>query len=60
MIAVEGIGKRFRLYSRPSDRLWEILFRRPRHSVHQALDDVSPTGRPWVSSAPTAPGSRRS
>ena len=41
MIAVEGIGKRFRLYSRPSDRLWEILFRRPRHSVHQALDDVS-------------------
>lgn len=41
MIAVRGIGKSFRLYSRPSDRLWEILFRRPRHSVHQALDEVS-------------------
>lgn len=40
MIRVEGLNKSFRLYRQPSDRLIEILTRRPRHQVHAALRDV--------------------
>lgn len=41
MIVVSGISKRFKLYSKPSDRLKEIILRRPFHTSYQALDNVS-------------------
>lgn len=41
MIVAEHISKSFRLYRKPSDRLREILLRRPFHSVHHALRDIS-------------------
>lgn len=41
MIHARHLSKRFRLYRTPSDRLKEILLRRPFHHIHQALDDVS-------------------
>jgi lipopolysaccharide transport system ATP-binding protein len=41
MIVVSGISKRFKLYSRPSDRLKEIFLRRPFHTTYQALENVS-------------------
>ena len=41
MIRVRNIAKAFRLYRSPADRLREILFRKPLHHMHQALDDVS-------------------
>ncbi|GHV44101.1 ABC transporter [Synergistales bacterium] len=41
MIEFAGVSKKFKLYSSPADRLREILFRRPMHSVYQALNDVS-------------------
>ena len=41
MIVVSGISKRFKLYSKPSDRLKEIILRRPFHTSYQALENVS-------------------
>lgn len=41
MIDAQDITKHFRFYARPSDRLREIVTRRPRHHSHQALDGVS-------------------
>jgi len=41
MITVNGITKIFRLYQRPSDRLKEIVLRRPFHKEYTALDAVS-------------------
>jgi lipopolysaccharide transport system ATP-binding protein len=41
VIRVTKISKRFKLYRKPSDRILESLVRRPRHSVHQALREVS-------------------
>ncbi|MBK1692012.1 ABC transporter ATP-binding protein [Ectothiorhodospira mobilis] len=41
MIRVHALSKRFRLYRRPTDRLREILLRRPFHTPHQALSDIS-------------------
>lgn len=41
MIDVQGITKHFRFYAKPSDRLREILTRRPRHHSHKALDGIS-------------------
>lgn len=41
MIEVIGISKRFKLYRKPSDRVIESLLRRPRHTTHHALRDVS-------------------
>ena len=41
MIVVSGISKRFKLYSKPSDRLKEIILRRPFHTTYQALENVS-------------------
>ncbi len=40
-ITVRDLGKDYRIYSRPSDRLWEALTRRPRHRVFTALDGVN-------------------
>lgn len=40
MIRVEQLSKSYKLYRRPSDRLWEALLRRPRHSRHHALNAV--------------------
>ena len=40
MISVQGLGKEFRHYHSPADRLREALLRRPFHTVHQALEDV--------------------
>ncbi len=41
MIKVEGISKRFKLYHSPSDRLKEIVLRRPYHKDFTALDNIS-------------------
>jgi len=43
IISVEGVSKRYRLYARPQDRLWEGLFRGRRtwHQEFWALRDVS-------------------
>lgn len=41
MIRVAGVNKQFRLYSKPSDRLRELILRRPYHTVHQALQGIS-------------------
>jgi len=41
MIRASHLCKRFRLYHSPSDRLKEIILRRPYHHVHQALEDIS-------------------
>jgi len=35
-----GIEKRYPVYARPQDRLWEHLLRRPRHHVHVALTGI--------------------
>jgi len=42
LILVENVSKLYRLYRRPSDRLWELLPRsRPRHTHFWALRDIS-------------------
>ncbi len=42
MVLVENVSKLYRLYRRPSDRLWELFPRsRPRHSDFWALRDIS-------------------
>jgi len=35
-----GIEKRYAVYARPQDRLWEWLLRRPRHHLHVALAGI--------------------
>jgi len=40
-IEVSHVSKVYRLYRQPSDRLREIIFRRPRHQAFVSLDDVS-------------------
>lgn len=41
MIHVRQLSKSFRLYRKPSDRLKEILLRKPYHHNHKALDNIS-------------------
>lgn len=41
MIEVSHLVKTFKLYRQPEDRLKEILLRRPFHSRHHALRDIS-------------------
>ena len=41
MIEVRNVTKQFKLYKKPSDRLKEILLRRPFHQVFKALNNVS-------------------
>lgn len=41
MIRVSHLGKRFKMYDKPSDRLKEIIFRRSYHHSFEALKDVS-------------------
>ena len=41
MIRASGLGKTYRLYDRPIDRLIELFAPRPRHRVFPALSDVS-------------------
>jgi|SRR5690554_5537530 len=41
MIHAQDITKHFRFYAKPSDRLREIITRRPRHHSHKALDGIS-------------------
>ena len=40
-IEATGLGKVYRRYRRPSDRLWEALSGRPRHGEFAALSDVT-------------------
>lgn len=40
-IDVEDLCKSFKIYDRPRDRLTEILLRKPRHTVYDALSDIS-------------------
>ncbi|HVS01042.1 MAG TPA: ABC transporter ATP-binding protein [Thermoanaerobaculia bacterium] len=40
-VAAERLTKTYRVYSRPLDRLAELVIRRPRHRKFQALEDVS-------------------
>ncbi|MDD3609745.1 MAG: ABC transporter ATP-binding protein [Halothiobacillaceae bacterium] len=46
VIRLEGVGKGYRVYERPLDRLREALTRRPVHRTHWALRDVSLDIRP--------------
>lgn len=41
MIHLERVCKRFRLYPRPADRLWEAITGRCRHQWHTAVDRIS-------------------
>lgn len=41
MIEAHRLSKHFRFYAQPSDRLKEIITRKPRHRRHTALDDIS-------------------
>lgn len=41
VIVVTDLVKRYKCYASPSDRLKEILFKKPRHRVFTALDHVS-------------------
>ena len=41
MIRVSALSKTFRLYRKASDRLREILWRRPFHTEHRALENIS-------------------
>lgn len=41
VLKVEHVSKQFRIYRRTADRLVEGLFKRQRHRLHVALDDVS-------------------
>jgi lipopolysaccharide transport system ATP-binding protein len=42
IISVDNVGKHYRLYDSPSDRLWELLpWRKPRFRVFQALQALS-------------------
>ncbi|MDT8428101.1 MAG: polysaccharide ABC transporter ATP-binding protein [Pseudomonadales bacterium] len=40
-ISVENVHKDFRIYSRPQDRLLELLLRKPRHKLFHVLQDIS-------------------
>ncbi len=40
-IEVQNISKEYKLYQRPSDRLKEIIFRKPYHQTFQAMKNIS-------------------
>jgi lipopolysaccharide transport system ATP-binding protein len=40
-IRARDLGKTYRVYARPADRLFEVLTGRARHRAHRALDPVS-------------------
>jgi ABC-type polysaccharide/polyol phosphate transport system ATPase subunit len=40
-IRVHDLGKTYKLYAKPSDRLKEVLLRRPKHLAFQSLKSVS-------------------
>lgn len=40
-VRADHVSKSYRLYDRPTDRLKELLLRRPRHRDFQALSDIS-------------------
>jgi ABC-type polysaccharide/polyol phosphate transport system ATPase subunit len=40
-VYAEGLGKVYKVYGSPWDRLWEALIRRPRHREFRALENVS-------------------
>ena len=47
-ISVEGLFKDFKIYTRPQDRLIELLLGKPRHDVFHVLSDISfavPSGK---------------
>ncbi len=39
-IAVQGLGKDYRIFANPRDRFLQIFSRRPRYQVHRALEGV--------------------
>lgn len=40
-IQAKNLSKDYKLYAHPSHRFWEAVFRRPRHQLYRALDDVT-------------------
>jgi len=46
LLSLRGVGKAFRLYASPADRLKEALLRRSCHRDHQALNGISLEVRP--------------
>lgn len=46
VVAVEGLGKDYRIFASPRDRLLQVFSRAPRYQVHRALHDLSFSVRP--------------
>lgn len=40
-VLIENVAKNFKIYSRPQDRLLELIFRTKRHESYHALKDIS-------------------
>lgn len=40
-VDVQNISKIYKIYKKPQDRLWEAVFKKPRHSLFPVLSDVS-------------------
>ena len=40
-VNVQNVSKEYRIYAKPHDRLWEALFRKPRHNLFKVLSDIS-------------------
>jgi lipopolysaccharide transport system ATP-binding protein len=40
-VNVQNVDKEYRLYAKPHDRLWEALFRKPKHNLFKVLSDIS-------------------
>jgi ABC-type polysaccharide/polyol phosphate transport system ATPase subunit len=45
-LRVENISKEFKLYKKPSDRLFEAILKKKRHTVKKAVEDISFTLEP--------------
>lgn len=41
MIEINNISKRYKIYQKPFDRIYEFVSRKPRHQLYSALEDIS-------------------
>ncbi len=40
-VNVQNLSKVYKIYNKPQDRLWEALFKKPRHSLFAVLSEIS-------------------